>query len=219
MSHPTTRTTNRELLSSRRGRGRRITFVLAAASGILLLSAGTSYAASGNGNIGAGYEIPSERVTLSGGGVQCATFHRINGNNQSDPTIHKLPMTGNFGLVSKTGGGTATFTITNDWYAGPGGTYTSNTCATLGSVPGTLSVSYVGWTCASGSATYSRVGTTYSLTGTVVCDNTSTGTVETTPITVTFTGSQTLCGGAGQPICNNVNAGTNISGTYSWSTP
>lgn len=206
------------------GTKKRMSLLATATSVMLMLSAGTAYAANGNGALGAGYEIPSERVTLSGGGGQCATFHKINGNNQSDPTIHTLPMvsggSNTFGLATKNGGGTATFTINNDWYAGPGGTYTSNTCTTLGSVEGTLSMSYVGWSCATDtSADYSRVNfTTYSLTGTVVCDNTSTGTVETTAITFTVSGTQVLCGGTGQPTCNNVNAGTNITGNYTWST-
>jgi len=87
-------------------------------------------------------------------------------------------------------------------------------------VSGSLAVSYVGWTCTSGTGTYSRTSNTfYSLSGTVTCDNTSTMTVESTAVTVTFSGYQDLCGGTGQPTCNNVNAGTNISGTYTWSTP
>ena len=200
----------------------KIPFGMAAASLMLMLSAGTAYGATGSGSIGAvAYEIPSERVTLSSGQVQCATFHRLNANGQVDATIHKLPMTsGSFGLLTKTGGGTATFTINNDWYAGPPGTFTSNTCATAGSPVGTLSVSYVGWSCASDtSADYTRSSNeTYSLVGTVVCDNTSTTTVETTAITLTFSGTQVLCGGTGQPTCDHVDAGTNIQGTYAWST-
>lgn len=209
-------------MSSRLGHGKKMSVGLAATTVMLMMSGGTAHAATGSGSIGAiAYEIPSERVTLSGGQVQCATFHRLNAQGQDDPTIHSLPMTsGNFGLITKTGGGTATFTINNDWYAGPSGTFTSNTCATAGSVEGTLSVSYVGWSCASDtSADYTRSSTTtYSLVGTVVCDNTSTGTVETTAITLTFSGTQVLCGGTGQPTCDHVDAGTNIQGTYSWST-
>jgi len=87
-------------------------------------------------------------------------------------------------------------------------------------VSGSLAVSYVGWTCTSGTGTYSRTSNTvYSMSGTVTCDNTSTMTVESTAVTVTFSGYQDLCGGTGQPTCNNVNAGSNISGTYGWSTP
>ncbi|MFN2638144.1 MAG: hypothetical protein ABR585_14080, partial [Gemmatimonadaceae bacterium] len=64
-------------------------------------------------------------VTISQGPAQCATFHA----SSSDPTTHVLPMTnGDFGLNTKTGGGTATFTITQTWYAGPPGTFSSATC-------------------------------------------------------------------------------------------
>ena len=194
---------------------RKIPFGLAVAGVIILLNAATAYAGSGGGDIGAGYEIPSSNVTVSQGLPQCATFHA----SSNDPTIHTLPMTnGDFGLNSKTGGGTATFTITNAWYAGPPGTFTSATCSTAGSVSGTLAVTYSGWTCTSGTGTYSRSSNTvYSLTGTVTCDNTSTMTVETTQVTVTFSGDQVLCGAT--PTCNHVDAGTNISGEYSWSTP
>ena len=197
---------------------RRVPFGLAAAGGMLFLAAGAAHAATGGGDIGAGYEIPTEHVTISQGQPQCATFHA----DANDPTTHTLPMTsgGSFGLSTKTGGGTATLTITDAWYAGPGGTYSNATCGTAASVSGTLAVSYAGWTCTSGTGTYSRTGNTaYSLSGTVTCDNTSTMTVESTAVTVTFSGSQDLCGGTGQPTCNNTNAGSNISGTYSWSTP
>jgi hypothetical protein len=210
----------KQRLPSGRRHIRAVSLVLAAVSGLLMLNAGPAWAVNG-GTVTGGYEIPSEHVTLSSGQAQCATFHKINCNGTNDPTIHTLPMSGNFGLTSKNGSGTATFTINNDWYAGPAGTYTSNTCTTPGSVAGTLSISFPGWSCSPDTnAQYTRSSTTtYRLVGTVHCDNTSTQTVETTSITVTFTGSQILCGGTGQPTCNNVNAGTNISGSYSWTSP
>jgi len=203
-------------MSSRLHHARKIPFGLGAGGVMLLLNVGTAHAAAGGGNIGGGYEIPSSNVTISQGQPQCATFHA----SANDPTTHVLPMTnGSFGLSTKTGGGTATFTRTSAWYAGPTGTTTSANCGTAGSVTGTLSVSYAGWSCTSGTGTYTRTNNTaYTLTGTVTCDNTSTQTVESTAVTVTFTGTQVLCGGTGQPTCNNVNAGSNISGSYTWST-
>ncbi len=204
-------------MHSRLRHPRNVSLGLAVAGVMLLLNAGTAYAATGSGSIGNGYEVPSSNVTISQGLPQCATFHA----SSSDPTTHVLPMTnGNFGLSTKTGGGTATFTITQAWYAGPPGTFSDATCSTAASVPGSLAVSYSGWSCTSGSGTYSRTSNTiYSLAGTVTCDNTSTMTVESTPVTVTFTGHQDLCGGTGQPTCNDPNAGSNLSGSYSWSTP
>lgn len=204
-------------MPSGRRYARKIPFGLAAACGMLMLAAGAAHAATGGGDIEDGYEIPPENVTISQGLPQCATFHA----SSNDPTTHVLPMTnGDFGLSTKTGGGTATLTITTAWYAGPSGTKSNATCATPASVTGSLAVSYVGWSCTSGTGTYSRTNTTvYSLSGTVTCDNTSTMAVESTAVTVTFTGDQVLCGGTGQPTCNHVNAGTNINGGYTWSTP
>lgn len=41
-----------------------------------------------------------------------------------------------------------------------------------------------------------------------------TGTISTS---VSFSGTQVLCGIPGEPTCNNVNAGMNLAGSYSWS--
>ena len=194
---------------------------LAAAGAVVLVTAGQASAATGSGSVSNGYEIPSEHVTFSQNAI-CGTFHKnnTNDNNRFDPTIHTLPMSGTFGNANS-GSGTATFTITDDWNAGPLGTYLDSDCETAGAIEGALDISFTGWSCAEDEAAlYTRSNnTTYSLTGTVVCDDlTTTGTVESTSISVSFTGSQVLCGDTGQPACNNANAGTNLSGSYVWTT-
>lgn len=195
---------------------RKIVFGLAAASVTLMLGAGQAQAATGSGSFTNGYEIPSERVTFAQG-VVCATFHKTNANNQNDPTIHVLPMSGTFGEPGNDTG-TATFTINDDWHAGPEGTYTDSNCGDPGGVEGTLHVAFDDWSCADDTdALYTRTSeTTYTLTGTVICDDLDTTSVtETTAITVTFSGTQVIC----NLDCNDPNAGTNLNGTYAWSTP
>lgn len=166
-----------------------------------------------------GYEIPSENVTFAQG-VTCATFHRINQQSQDDPTIHTLPMAGTFGEAGQDTG-TATFTINDDWHAGPEGTFLNNNCSMPGAIEGTLHIAFDDWSCADddGALYERRNDTEYTLSGTVVCDDLdTTGTVETTSIAITFTGFQILCGASPRPACNDVNAGTNLDGDYDWTT-
>lgn len=197
---------------------RKVPAILGAAGLLVLAAAGPADADSGSGTVTGGYEIPSEKVTLASG-PQCAKFHKVNDQSNPDPTIHTLPMSGDFGADANTGTGTATFSITDDWFAGPSGTFSNLQCNSASGHAGTWTISFTGWSCSSGTATYTRSSTTtYSLTGTASCDDLSTtGTVETISTSVTFSGSQDLCGNTGQPTCNNANAGTNLAGSYTWS--
>jgi hypothetical protein len=191
--------------------GAKIPVGIAAVGLLLQVGAGAAYASTGGGTFDNGYEVPSQNVSINNG-AHCAHFHSSPG---PDDTTHVLPMSGSF-LTTASGSGTATLVITNAWYAQEEGTYNNNQCSAQATVSGTLTITFSGgWTCsgATNAATYERRNETdYTLTGTVSCSNGG----SPVSVAVSFSGQQVLCGGVDQPTCNDVDAGTNLDGTYSW---
>jgi uncharacterized cupin superfamily protein len=190
---------------------RKIPIGVAAVGLLLQVGAGAAFASTGIGTFDNGWEVPSQNVSINNG-AHCAHFHSSPG---TDDTTHTLPMTGSF-LTTSSGSGTATMTITNAWYAQEEGTYDGNQCINQATVAGTLTLTFSGgWSCTGGTnaATYERRNETdYTVLGTVSCSNGG----SPVSVAVAFTGQQVLCGASPRPTCNDVDAGTNLDGDYSW---
>ena len=107
---------------------------------------------------------------------------------------------------------------TEDYYFGPGGTYSDSQCTTLTAVHGALKVLGSGAHCDSGSggaavaATYRRVNSQYTIATTTAATCVRTGSPDETS-NLTFTGTQLAC----DPNTNNCGDGSNsveFTGSY-----
>ena len=194
-------------------RARRVRKILTgtvAGAAVVLLGAGQAYAHAGSGTF-TGYEIPPSSVTLAAPPTVCATFHA----SASDPLIQEISMSGTFHSVS--GSGSATYTRTSNYWAGPGGTYSNASCTTPATVRGSMTITFANWSCSDSTATYQRLNTDdYVLRFTSgVCDDTSTGAIEAVVTTAVFTGTQLLC--PPEDCSVHPEAATVMSGSYSQS--
>lgn len=166
--------------------GRRVVAVIAALI-VLMLSAGQAQASAPGSGVANGWEYAAEDQapfgSLCGKFVPTGLYGPLKIYLEMDPgTWH-----------GTSGTGTALFTSTNDdYHASPVGTYgTDSTCTIPGGVPGTLTVEFGSYTCATvgDTATYMRTATSaYTVTAPLDCDGDQ---VKDTD--VMFEGAQTLC--------------------------
>src|SRR3712207_6548304 len=147
-----------------------------------------------------------------GSGQTTGGHSNVTGNAVPDPTqplCLLAPRTTitlyNTGTFNDTSGitHTARFTATEDYYFGPGGTYSDSTCTTRTAVDGTLDTTG-GANCEETTATYQRVDSTYTITTTAstTCDLAGGGNDNHTTNNLTYTGTQLACTPEGVACAN-----------------
>jgi hypothetical protein len=190
----------------------RASAVAVVAGAALLVPMSTAYAARGSGVTHHGYSNITGTAPLSTDPNEPLCLFVSDANNRTQVVLYN---TGTFNGGTTFQSFKATFTATESYYFGPGGTYLNSSCSgTTDQIEGTLSLTG-GVHCNDTDATYERIAATYTIsTADSITCSINPGGSSVTSSDLTFTGIQLACDAS----TNNCGEGANsieFTGNYS----